>query len=339
MKKTVSFQNNKGFTLVELMVAITLGLLISAAAIQVFTNGLISTRIHQANAELQDSGILGLEYIAKDIRLANHGNLNNPLVNDQTLWGGIVLTAKANEDDVNTNLPLKGETSFISDGLLSHSLGAGDVVSSEANEWQGLTAVESTSGTTSSDQLTIQFIAPENMVNCEGRNVKSGDFIIQRYFLRPVSDDKPAELVLACDANSPNATAVAQPSTITGFGGAGEIIIPRVDHLRFYLGTWEEVEVSGSKQKRLAYYSINQYKTKVNAARTASVPIDPPRVVSVKMAILVRSSDNTNNPHVALDLPIAMLNEQLKPIDQKTKYARMVYTTTAALRNAMGEKI
>lgn len=337
MKKTVSFQNNKGFTLVELMVAITLGLLISAAAIQVFTNGLISTRTHQANAELQDSGILGLEFIARDIRLANHGNLNNPIVNEQTTWGGIVLTAKTSDDDVDVNLPLKSGSSFISDGLLSHS--KGDTTSEEDNEWQGLTAVANSGGSTLSDQLTIQFIAPEDMVNCEGRNVKSGDFIIQRYFLRPVSDDKPAELVLACDANSPNATAVAQPSTITGFGGAGEIIIPRVDHLRFYLGTWEEVEVSGSKQKRLAYYSINQYKTKVNAARTASVPIDPPRVVSVKMAILVRSSDNTNNPHVALDLPIAMLNEQLKPIDQKTKYARMVYTTTAALRNAMGEKI
>ena len=66
----------KGFTLIELMIALVLGLLISAAAIELFTGSLLSSRMQQANDELQSSGIFGLDYIVRDIRLANYANIN-----------------------------------------------------------------------------------------------------------------------------------------------------------------------------------------------------------------------------------------------------------------------
>lgn len=66
-----SFISNKeqGFTLIELIVALALGLILVAAATQLFIGGLLSSRLQKANAEIQDSGIFGLEYMARDIRL------------------------------------------------------------------------------------------------------------------------------------------------------------------------------------------------------------------------------------------------------------------------------
>lgn len=69
------------------MVALVLGLLVSAAAVQLFTGSILSTRMQQANDELQNSGIFGLDYIVRDIRLANYENINNPELNEQTPWG------------------------------------------------------------------------------------------------------------------------------------------------------------------------------------------------------------------------------------------------------------
>jgi type IV pilus assembly protein PilW len=86
-KYNISNQYQKGFTLIELMVALVLGLLVSAAAVQLFTGSILSTRMQQANDELQNSGIFGLDYIVRDIRLANYENINNPELNEQTPWG------------------------------------------------------------------------------------------------------------------------------------------------------------------------------------------------------------------------------------------------------------
>lgn len=74
-KYKISNQYQKGFTLIELMVALVLGLLVSAAAVQLFTGSILSTRMQQANDELQNSGIFGLDYIVRDIRLANYENI------------------------------------------------------------------------------------------------------------------------------------------------------------------------------------------------------------------------------------------------------------------------
>lgn len=336
---SATMKKQAGFTLIELMVSITLGLIVTAAAIQLFTGGLISTRVQQANSELQDSGLFGLEYIARDIRLANQGNLSNPSLNDQTLWGGIVLTARTSTV-TNTNLPIPAAAPFISSGLLTHSAGTGEAVSATANEWLGLSKVKIGSADAVSDQLTIQFIAPTAMANCEGVNVLEGDLVVQRYFMRP-DTSSTTDYVVACDANTPNAAATAQPTTLTGFGDAGQVVIPRADHLKFLLGAKDSTG-------KLGYYTVNQYREAAKEARrtaavTGTLPLPaktatiPPRIVLVKIGILVRSVDNTQNPSIDLTKSFDILGDTVTPADTTTRYARHVYTTTVALRNGLGE--
>lgn len=330
-KKNSPIAKQQGFTLIELMIALVLGLLISAAALQLFTGSILSSRMQQANDELQNSGIFGLDYIVRDIRLANYDNVNNPELNEQTSWGGIVLTANTGVA-TNTNLPIPAAAPFIAQGLLTHSVGTGEAVSAVQNQWQGLSNVD-----LQSDQLTIQFIAPNDMMNCEGANVQADDYVIQRYFLRrdPATATSGTDYGLACDANTPTpagTAAVSRPTILTGFGDAGEMIIPRVDHFTLQLG-------ARTSTGNLAYYTVNQYRQLATTARAATPTTAPPRIVSVKFAVLIRSLDDTKNSSIDLTKRIDMLNQSVQLVNRDTKYARRVYTTTVTLRNGLGEKI
>lgn len=292
--------DQKGFTLVELIVALAIGLIVSAAALQLFTGGIITTRMQDASAELQDSGVFGLEYLARDIRLANYNNTNALVLTDQTNMGGVVLSSGL----TGANLPLAS----VAAGLLSHSAGASNV-----------------SG--NSDQLTIQYISPDNRVNCEGELVDAGDYVIQRYFLRrdTTTGAGANDLVLACDANTPDTGAVS----ITGFatGNAGEMIMPRVDQLRFYLGT-------RIGNNTFAYYTLAQYRAAANAARLAGTEV--PRIISVKVNVLVRSRDSTASKEIDLTQSFPFLDGAVTPTDQTTRYMRRMYSTNVTFRNGLG---
>lgn len=297
----------RGYTLIELMVSLVLGLIIIGAALQLFVGNLVSTKIQQANAELQDSGVFGLEYVAKDIRLANYGNISNPELTDTTPNGGVVLSHNSGNANVGVNI---GDNSLTREGLLSNT------------------------GATS-DQLTIQFTAPNDMFNCEGDIVKAGEYIIQRYFLRKDANGLANDLALVCDANSSGAMSAAD---IAGFGdNKGEIIMPRVDHLKVYLGVITKNEITGRVTSG-GYYSINQYKIAAQAARTGNKPL--PRIVSIKAVVLVRSTNNTGNNQLDPTLPIPFMNGSVSLSSAApTKHMRRTYMTTVALRNAMGEKL
>ncbi len=295
MRQFVS-KPHRGFTLVELMIALVIGLLVMAAAMHLFLNGVVSAKMQESAAELQDSGVLGLDYIAKDIRLANFGNDNQPVLNTKTPMGGIVFTSGSTGA---VNLPLVADV-----GLLTKMGNASALRSA------------------TSDQLTIQFKAPNDMYNCIGTKVAKGNYIIQRYFLRAHSSGN----ALVCQANTSTGTSVS----ITGLDGNGEIIMPYVDQLRFYIGA-KQGEGSTSK---MAYYSINKYKTEATTA-------NPPRIVSIKVMALIRSNNTNSSEHIdpSKDTYKFLVNAALKASDTQAKYLLRLYTTTIAIRNGLGEKV
>ena len=70
----VSYTNSiKGFTLIELMIDLVLGLLISAAALQIFYTSSVNSRRQQASSDIQDNAIFGFAQIQRHLRRANFG--------------------------------------------------------------------------------------------------------------------------------------------------------------------------------------------------------------------------------------------------------------------------
>ena len=63
-------RHQHGLTMVELMVAITIGLILTAGIIQIFVNSKQTYRVEEALSRVQESGRLGLGFMANDIRMA-----------------------------------------------------------------------------------------------------------------------------------------------------------------------------------------------------------------------------------------------------------------------------
>lgn len=86
------YTRQRGFTLIELMIALVLGLLVSAIAVQLFLTSQRSVTVQQAMMNLQNSSLFGLGSVVDSIRLANL-NSSQPYINDKVLHGGVVLSA------------------------------------------------------------------------------------------------------------------------------------------------------------------------------------------------------------------------------------------------------
>ena len=206
--------HSSGFTLIELMISLVLGLLISAAVLQVYIINVRTSTVQQSASEVQDSAIFSLQAIEEHIRLAN---LGNPISNikDTTNHGGIVLTT-ANLGTSNAT-----EAKYLT-------------ASADSTGLSNITGVES-------DQLTIQYknVTSSSLFDCEGVEITSGssDWVIERYFVRKATGGANTDLALACDAGRVNETG----ATVTDFGDAGEVIIPAVDQFKVLLGTLADV--------------------------------------------------------------------------------------------------
>ena len=310
-----------GFTLIELMISLVLGLIVSAAVIQVYLINVKTSSIQASGSELQDASVFGLQQLEKSIRLANLGNPTTS-IDGTTLNGGIVLTG------VNIGVPNPSEPDpYPNTGYLTRR--AGDTAAG-TNGWTGISNTN-----TDSDQLTIQYInitgAP--MTDCEGATAAVNDIVIERYFVRLSTSNTSTtaikDLVLACDAGRVNKTGgiatFTSSSDSKNFGQAGQEFIVNVDQFKVLLGA--------------------QYTTGINAGQLIYLPssayslitTDKAAITAVKIGLIVHGS--TPIIGSAEQSKLALLGQlptdnQLKTDASSKKKVRSTYETTTLLRNA-----
>ncbi|MCG2573904.1 PilW family protein [Acinetobacter sp. ME22] len=196
--------SQQGLTLIELMVSLILGLIIIAAATMLFIAGQKSFALQQGAADIQDNANFALNYITKDVRLANLGN-STASMTSSLANGGIVF--KTNLAGITTANASQSEVS-----------GTSNV-------------------TTGSDQLTIKYLPTQTGgFDCEGNEITStSDYVIQRYFVRQDTNTTGTEtsataLALACDAGRATSAGV-----VSNFGDSGQILMKRVDYFHVLL--------------------------------------------------------------------------------------------------------
>lgn len=358
--------NNKysGFTLVELMISLALGLIIVAAAILLFLTGQKSLAMQQGVAELQDNANFGLNYITQDIRLANL-NTKDAAINAQTLYGGIVLTSanssfvtkttktEAAGVTVETKYPnLPVSIAGLADNLLTQNNGT-TTAATTGNGWQGVSNVkDSATGTAlKSDQLVIQYL-PQYRIekrgtgasaydvyvagsDCEGKKLEfrvlpnAADanglqMVVQRYFLRQDSNK-------ASNESSPLALACdagyyAKTGSPTSITNYGDAGEIIMKRVDYF-----RVLLGIQNGTNYRYVSIADYM-----AMTAPRP----RIVSVQLGALVRSTQSVGaDSAVKADQEFKVLDQTVKANAlTDPKYIRQVVSQTVALRNALGER-
>lgn len=304
-------RDTRGFTLVELLIALTLGLIVSAIAIQLTLTAQKGVSSQQAMSNLQNDALFGLEAVVRDVRLANL-NASDVVINDAVLHGGIVLDAK--------NYTSKRKLTGLGDVELVNAL-------SQSN-------VDNTSNLTGigSDQLVIQYKnIMDGQFDCEGAKIPVNSYVVQKYFIRKdtARNDPNEPFALACKAFTYTSD---EPAKID-LSGDGEIIIPRVDYFGVMLGVATDkcvdTDTADALMSCFGYISINDYMALASK----------PQIVMLKVGMLVRSASSTGmNDLFNKDkfYQILNVNSKLKPDTKNNQYMRNIVTQTIALRNGFG---
>ncbi|GAF51918.1 PilW family protein [Psychrobacter sp. JCM 18900] len=217
-----------GFSLIELMISLTLGLLISAAVMQIYLTSVKTSSVQAGGADILEASIFGIQNIEKSVRLSNLGmaDTNNPFTPTaglvMTSDSSLVSTTQTDKSKNNMNGIKMGGTKSsagaeeITDGYLTRS--GNQSTSSVNNAWKaGNSNITGLKGS----QLTIQYEAPQNMYDCEGSLVRGpveidrdgrltmipGQVVIERYFLNEVTQSNKSNYEssiksyeLRCDA-------------------------------------------------------------------------------------------------------------------------------------------
>lgn len=349
-----------GFTLIELMVSLFLGLLISAAAVQVYMINAKTAGIQSSASEIVEDAAFNLPIIERKVRLANLG-LADKVAADQP-GSGIVLTSANNavkdkngnkaldsfrnpkdldgDPKVPKNITLGG--SPVEVALLTRT---GDQsVGREVNEWTGASNFSSKSG-----QLTIQYRAPQDMYDCEGKlalgprrvaiggvqEAIDGQIIIERFYLKAPNSAKPTELSLYCDAGKyitekmddyadqsksdkvlPKSVEFTTNNVIKDFGDVGQEIMTNVDYFDILLATND----SGKSQ----YYTVKEY--------LALELEKQPAIIGIKYGLVLRS-DNATLTDDGLSKFTVLGKELTLNNGLSKKYLRTVVESYITLRN------
>ncbi len=107
--KAFSVTRQQGLSLVELMVAMVLGLLITAAVVQLFLTNRQTFNLQQGIASVQEQGRFAVDFLSKEIMGAGYGNVAAPVKftetegeegsEDGTLHDVLHILVGVNEDD------------------------------------------------------------------------------------------------------------------------------------------------------------------------------------------------------------------------------------------------
>lgn len=327
-------KSQSGFTLIELMISLVLGLLITAAAVQIYIVNVKTASIQKSGSELQDTSVFGLQTLESHIRLANLANPNSSIT-DTSVSGGIVLTGfniGAIVDDPATNT--KRDVYTNTAAYLTRS--AGDNTGSASHAWTGVSNTN-----VNSDQLTIQFKNTTNTVlsDCEGNDIPNGEMVIERYFLRQATGDTSTgaikKLVLACDAGRVTVDVSGNANGIQNFGGsdsrnfgqAGQEFILGVDQFKVLLGV-QGTETNSPTPSAVGgnanYVTSNIYRTLPNK----------PAITSVKIALIVSGSTPIVGSEDRTEFTVFGQQNILKTDTARQKQVRNTYESTVVLRNA-----
>ena len=236
-----SYRSTSGFTLIELMISLVLGLLISAAVIQVYLTNTKTASTQKSGSELQEASVFGLQQLESHLRLANLGN-SVTSITDTTAGGGIVISPK--------NIGL--ESTDTSKNLYFTRNG-GD---------SNITGINS-------DQLTIQFknTTGVKIPDCESADIDPKATVIERYFIRSSSTTGQG-LLLACDAGRVTDTGITGLSA--NYQSGGSEVILGVDQFKILLGIQTDAPSDAGLMRYLTaseYLALSGTKPPITAVK------------------------------------------------------------------------
>lgn len=191
-------QHSKGFTLIELMVSLTLALVIMLSAMQLLLTNQMSFNLQSGMGNVQENGRFALDYINRMVRSAEYSqNTANPTI-------GIITNQAELPGLINNDLVTRNDLTNLGKGL--------------------------------SDQLVTRMWVSQAMIDggfrdCEGNAITTPSFVVTRYFVRADSVTG-SDAALVCDAGNYAVDAAA----VASYGDDGVVLLSTIDSFQVLLG-------------------------------------------------------------------------------------------------------
>jgi len=329
-KAATSARRQRGVTLVELMVALALGLLVTVALLKVYIDASRMYRFNEGLARLQENGRFALEFIRRDARAAGFWGCNS----NATLSNGVSGTNAAfidiaaghiagTQGEARANLP-DAPDSISFRGGFGNGTALTAAMTSEAAELAVTSIAELTSPIAmvsdceNADIFAITAASELTLSHTAGANVSGSLSKVYKTDARV----HPVRQSTYCigDGVTPNVPSLKR-TTDPGVScpSGGEELIEGVENIQILYGEDTDADANGDNGDDVA----NRYV----AAGTSGLDVD--RIVSLRISILLRSIENnlTTNP-----APYSFNGTTYIP-GASDRYLRKVFTTTITLRN------
>ncbi|GAB1261383.1 PilW family protein [Aurantivibrio plasticivorans] len=349
---------NKGFSLIELLVALAISAIILAGVVQIFLGSKQAENLTMSLARLQESGRFVTDTLSKEFRLAGFQGCIDPNQDfiDATsiLANGFSLTDISNQVIEGGETPTAGgDVSLFSGGVvITDAIGGTDVVSltyaspsyeeldsDMTTPSSDIVITDNSTGFAQNDILLI--------TNCSG----GGSFIFKATSVG--SGTPPITITHTTTSNSSDAFGTTvffeddrvqrianntyyirlNPRGIRSlyrrsFNGTVEELIEGVENLQIQYGHYDDKGTANSSDDSLRWVTA--------ADINGSASLEWRNVVSMKAAVLI--SDDIDVLAENGPATYAMLDANVAPVSADKKLRR-VFSTSAKVRNRDGKRI
>lgn len=286
----------RGFTIVELLISITIGLLLSLAAVNLFITNQSTFNLQKGVSDVSDNGRFVLEFAAQQLRGAGYVPADTTIHSEN--FPQVIVAA---DDFPNGDIVVASKES--QNPLDAPSAGA-----------QG--------GVGKSDSLMVQYFTAVQTRDCEGVIVPAGSYVLVRLFLRPDATTGTGS-ALACEGGYHSGGTSAVLTNFIKNDTGGVVLLPSVDNFQVLLGISDTA--SGAANRPQRYVTVSTYATL----------IPRPPIAAIKLGLLVSSIDKSSE-QTSPTQPVSVLNEVLPvtsiPSDGRI---RRVFSSTVSLRNVL----
>ena len=340
----MNLHKQKGFSLVELMVSATIGLILLAGVVSIFVSSRVTFSTNERTARLQENGRVALDLITHDLRSAGYMgcsrgiNFNNTLKTPtSTLWNYIVPVQGYENDGSGTFSPALGVA------LSPAPVPDSDVIVLRVAMRDGRSSRLEANMASATGAMTV--------LNVGATTLTAGNIFM-------ISDCNAADIFQASGitAGTPNSTITRNTTgttpgnQTTSLGRAyttGARIVP-LQTIVYYVGVAggepglyrkmgstaaSQLLIDGVQALQISYGEDTDNDRVANLYRPASTVVNWNSVISVNLAMLIRSEEygtNVDSKTYTL-LTAGVGGRTIDPVDDRRQ--RMMFTTTATLRN------
>lgn len=321
--KRISNQN--GLSLIELLVAMVIGLSIMAGVVQLVMTNNENYKISTSVAAVQENGQFGMNYLVNEIRMAGYSG-NEALNSVDNANQENYLARKKRIASLDSSLKFS-EISDSIKSLYGYYSGEGQVP-------PFILLSDFAKDGTLFDEMSIQRVIGPGEFGCAGDPVEAGErqVAISKFFV---------------DANELRCTSYHYQSGTEELKSKTEVLFKGVDSFQVLYGVDFQENMPGHADYVPGNGAAKVYVTATELRKLLAEPnlINAkiyPKVVSAKISLLMKGQDNTDavaeNPnYVVLDEtysdPEAAYTDGDMTLDLADGIVRRIYTTTIELRN------